>query len=84
MSRAATLPKAERSHCNDRKLNRTLRQLMARLMQVHQETHPRRLAQKFGVSREYVYKVWTDIPADEQAEIEHAIQALRKGVTSCE
>jgi hypothetical protein len=50
---------------------------IARLMQLHQETHPERIGQRFSVTGEYVRRIWTNLPADDQADLEDVIGLLR-------
>jgi len=49
---------------------------MARLHQLHQDTHPERVARAFGVTGYYVRKCWADLQG-EMAPTDDALQALR-------
>lgn len=51
---------------------------MARLLQLHAETHPRRVAERFGVTERYVRKVWSRFATDEMAPLSEALEALGK------
>lgn len=66
MTRAATgnLPAAEH-----RKI--------ARLMQLHQQTHPERIARRWNITEEYVRRIWSKLPTDEQAALDDVIGILR-------
>jgi hypothetical protein len=50
---------------------------IARLMQLHKQTHPDRIGQAFHVTGEYVRQIWSDLPQSDQAEIDDVIGMLR-------
>ena len=50
---------------------------IARLMQLHQETHPDRIGRRWNVTGEYVRRIWSNLPASEQADIDDVIGMLR-------
>lgn len=50
---------------------------MARLMQLHQQTHPERIGKRFDVTGEYVRRVWSNLPADEQAALDEVLLLLK-------
>jgi hypothetical protein len=50
---------------------------IARLMQIHQQTHPKRLGARWNITDEYVRKIWTEMPASEQADLEDVLGILR-------
>jgi hypothetical protein len=52
-------------------------QQIARLMQIHQQTHPKRLGARWNITDEYVRKIWSEMPAGEQAELEDVLGLLR-------
>lgn len=41
-----------------------LRRQIARLMQIHNETHPVRIARRVGLSAQYVRRLWREMPLD--------------------
>jgi len=49
---------------------------MARLVQLHLETHPDRIGRHFGVSAEYVRRQWRMMHAHEFAPIEEALAVV--------
>ena len=49
---------------------------IAKLMQLHQETHPERIGRRWGVTGEYVRRIWTKLPAEEQAKLEDVLAIL--------
>jgi hypothetical protein len=50
---------------------------IARLMQLHHDTHPDRIGQRFGVTATYVRQVWGRFTLNEMAPCHEAIEALR-------
>jgi hypothetical protein len=50
---------------------------IARLMQIHQQTHPARLATRWNLSTERIRQIWTELPACEQADLEDVLGILR-------
>jgi len=50
---------------------------MARLFQLHHDTHPKRIAVKFGVTDQYVRQVWRQMPAEDMAPLDEAISILK-------
>jgi hypothetical protein len=52
------------------------RNKIARLMQIHKDTHPDRIGRRFGVTGEYVRRLWTQLGREEQAPIDEALSAL--------
>ena len=49
---------------------------MARLMQLHYQTHPDRIGRKFKVGGKYVGQVWRQMVGDEMATLEEALKEL--------
>ena len=45
---------------------------MARMLQLHFETDPRRIARRWGVSVSCVRKAWRELPVDEMAPLGEA------------
>lgn len=58
-------------------LSHTAHRQIARLMQIHQQTHPTRLGVRFNITDDYVRKIWSQIPASEQAALEDVLGILR-------
>jgi|HubBroStandDraft_5_1064220.scaffolds.fasta_scaffold21057_2 hypothetical protein len=58
-------------------LPQSVHRQIARLMQLHQQTHPERIGKRFNVTGEYVRRIWTNLPADEQAELDDILGWLR-------
>lgn len=54
--------------------------LMARLVQVHFDTHPERVARRFGVTAGYVRQQWREYLHNEMASIQEALNELEKSV----
>lgn len=52
--------------------------LMARLVQVHFDTHPERLARRFGVTAGYVRQQWRSYLIGEMADLRDALNELDK------
>ena len=50
---------------------------IARLMQIHQQTHPKRIGARWNITDEYVRKIWSDLPVSEQAQLEDVLGVLR-------
>lgn len=55
------------------------RKQMARLLQLHYETHPLRIAERLGVTRQYVTRVWSETPPEEMAPVDESLRALKAG-----
>ena len=49
---------------------------IARLMQLHQQTHPQRIADRWKVTSERVRQIWTEMPREEQAELQDVLVIL--------
>ncbi len=49
---------------------------VARLIQLHQETHPDRIAKRFNISGDYARRIWSKLPAHEQSSLSEALHAL--------
>jgi hypothetical protein len=58
-------------------LSETEHRKIARLMQIHQQTHPKRLGVRWNITDEYVRKIWSDLPISEQAQLEDVLGVLR-------
>lgn len=52
--------------------------LMARLVQIHADTHPERLARRFGVTAGYIRQQWRQYLQHEMASIQEALIELDK------
>lgn len=57
-------------------LHPSVHRQIAKLMQLHQETHPERIGRRWGVTGEYVRRIWTNLPAEEQAQLEDVLAIL--------
>lgn len=51
--------------------------LVARLVQVHFDTHPERVARRFGLSPSYVRQLWREHLIGEMASLEEALGVMR-------
>jgi hypothetical protein len=60
-----------------KQLPKAVHRMMARLLQTHFETDPRRIAHRFGVCPEYVRQTWREMPADEMSLISEVTEAPR-------
>lgn len=54
------------------------RKLIARLVQLHREFHPRRLESLLGLSIGYAERIWSQTPSEEQGDITEALAFLRE------
>lgn len=52
--------------------------VVARLVQVHFDTHPERIARRFGLSQSYVRQLWREHLIGEMAALREAISELEK------
>lgn len=52
---------------------------MARLLQVHKETHEDCIGRRFGVTGEYVRQVWNRMHKHEMASMEEALEVFYGG-----
>ncbi len=52
------------------------RRQLARLLQLHHETHPARLAARLGLSAGYVRRLWTETEIREMATLSQALSLL--------
>lgn len=59
-------------------LNERLRREMARLLQLHVETHPDRIARRFGVTPRYVRQLWARYPMSEMASLSDALHGFQE------
>ena len=50
---------------------------IARLMQLHQQTHPQRIAARWNITAERVRQIWTELPHADQAALEDVLEVLR-------
>ena len=53
---------------------------IARLLHLHKETHPTRIAQRYGVTDEYVRQLWVRFHAHEMAPLDEALVTFYGGV----
>jgi hypothetical protein len=60
-------------------LPETARRQMARLYQLHLETHAMRIARRFGVTDRYVRQQWHERALNEMATLREALKALEDG-----
>jgi len=51
---------------------------MARLVQLHADTHPERLARRFGVTAGYIRQQWRNLNPQEMASLQDALTELEK------
>ncbi len=58
-------------------LGKDVLRLMARLMQLHVETHPERVARVFGVTGRYIRQQWHAHAVSEMATTQEALKMLR-------
>ena len=49
---------------------------MARLLQIHKQTHPKRIAQRYGVSDEFVRELWSKYSLEEMAPLSEALEVF--------
>lgn len=56
-------------------LEKKMQQRMARLVQLHMQTHPRRVAAHFGVSPGYVRRLWRERPLDQMSTLREALMS---------
>lgn len=54
--------------------------LVARLVQVHFDTHPERLARRFGLSPSYVRQLWRSYLHNEMAPLDDALVSLKSDI----
>jgi hypothetical protein len=59
-----------------RPMEKGLRKAIARLMHLHHQTHPDRLAQRFGLTPFYVRKLYTELPLEEQVSLREALKVF--------
>jgi hypothetical protein len=50
---------------------------IARLMQLHEQTHPERIGRRYNITGDYVRKIWSQMPTADQAELEDILGYLR-------
>jgi hypothetical protein len=55
-----------------------LRQI-ARLLQMHKELHPERIARRYGVTDEYVRQLWVRYQPHEMAPLTEALETFYDG-----
>lgn len=49
---------------------------MARLLQLHKQTHPQRIAARYGVTDEYVRQLWVGYQPHEMAPLDESLETL--------
>lgn len=49
---------------------------IARLVQLHHETHPDRIAKRFNISGDYAQRIWSRLPAHEQSSLSEALHSI--------
>jgi len=49
---------------------------MARLLQLHKETHPQRIAARYGVTDEYVRQLWVGYQPHEMAPLSESLETF--------
>lgn len=54
---------------------------MARLLQLHKELHPTRIAARYGVTDEYVRQLWERWHPHEMATVSEALEGFYEKVT---
>jgi endonuclease III len=52
------------------------RREMTRLMQIHVDTHPERIARRYGVTAQYVRQLWRERLQQDMATYEEAFRAF--------
>ena len=52
--------------------------VMARLMQLHLQTHPKKIGATFGVHAQYVRSRWRMMPLQEMASLAEALATLER------
>ena len=58
-------------------LSQSVHRQIARLVQIHHATHPKRLGDRFHITDDYVRKIWSELPVCDQAELEDVLGLLR-------
>ena len=66
----------QKGHCN---LTKREHRYMARLLQLHFETDPRRIARRWGVSVSCVRKAWREFSLNEMGSAKEAWQVYHDG-----
>lgn len=61
------------SRCGQKQIDKGTRKVIARLMHLHHQTHPDRLAQRFNVTAQYVRMIWAKCSLDEHATLREAL-----------
>jgi hypothetical protein len=69
-----------RLHCSP--LPTETRLGIARLVQLHHDTHPERLADKFGLSGSYVRQLWSNTPKEHWPDLDDALDLLDPSFTT--
>lgn len=59
-------------------LPKSAHRLMARLMELHLRTHPKRVGAKFGVNAKYVRQLWCSMSVQEMASLNDALSELER------
>jgi hypothetical protein len=49
---------------------------MARLLQLHKQTHPHRIAARYGVTDEYVRQLWVGYQPHEMAPLDESLETF--------
>lgn len=49
---------------------------ITRLLQLHKETHPTRIAQRYGVTDEYVRQLWVRYQPHEMAPLDESLEVF--------
>jgi hypothetical protein len=57
-------------------MDKSLIRAMARLMHLHHQTHPDRIAKRFNITPRYVREISKEFPPDERVTLPEAIEAF--------